>query len=102
MPHDRDHRLLLGEPADGVVHGLAAGRGAPGAVDVEDHRLDLVGLADLVEQLAHLAVVGDDARHGHAGDVRQEAGGAGPALAAQHERAEEEEREAEPRRCAKR
>ena len=51
-----------------------------------------LGLADLVEQLEHLAVVGDDAAHGHAGDVRQEAAGAGQALVAGDEQRDEEAR----------
>ncbi len=48
---DGDHGLLLGHPADRVVQGLAARGGAARAVDVEDHRLDPVGLRHLVEQL---------------------------------------------------
>ena len=69
---NRDHRLLLGKAADRVIHGFATGGGAAWAVDVEDHRLDLARLADPVEKVEHLLVVGDDAAYGDAGDMGQE------------------------------
>src|SRR5262249_30955767 len=92
-PAHGHHRLLLGKLPDRVIHRLTSGRGAAGTVDLEDHRLDLVRLADLVEQLIHLAVVGDDARHRNAGDMRQEAGRAREVLVAKQERSHKEQPE---------
>src|SRR4029077_7404989 len=87
---DCDDRLLLSEAADRVIHSLAAGGGSTRTVDVEDYRLDPIGLTDLVEKVLHLLIVGDDAAHLHAGDVGQETAGASHILATRHQQCDEQ------------
>ena len=52
------------------MDGFAAGDAAAGAVDRQDDRLDLIVVSELVDRFGDLAILGDQAVDGDAGDVR--------------------------------
>ena len=67
--HHRNGWLLGRDPAQGLIDRLGPGRGAARAVDVDDQRLDVVGLFDFLQKFQRLAVAGDQTVDPNSGDM---------------------------------